>query len=205
MRRRERASGALFHSLSEFAYIMLFLTLGAAVFLYAESRAARARAAEYAAENERLTEEVQFLTEMLEEKRHGVVPCWRRPEGVIPKVVGRIVIHGEASFTVERTADGRSVRVPRDRARSERGPGAERDDAGAAGAAAGTSGPDEEPGTPMERLDGAMRSLFAEDLRYAGGKNCYLRVAIENETNDYALYDEVASVVTGAGMVVARD
>jgi hypothetical protein len=30
-------------------------------------------------------------------------------------------------------------------------------------------------------------------------------VAIENETNDYAVYEKVAQVVTGAGMVVARD
>ncbi|MFP4638705.1 MAG: hypothetical protein ACLFM6_09735, partial [Spirochaetaceae bacterium] len=56
-----------------------------------------------------------------------------------------------------------------------------------------------------EGLDASVRSLLAEDLRYAKEKTCYLRVAIENETNDYALYEEVAEVVTDAGMVVARD
>jgi hypothetical protein len=170
MRRRQRGSGALFHSLSEFAYIMLFLSLGAAAALFAQNRLLEARAADYAAENERLAAEVAFLTEILEEKRHGVVPCWRRPEGAVPMVVATIVIHDRTSFTVLRTASGSSVQVG-----------------------------------VREDLDAAVRSLLAEDLRYAGAKSCYLRVAIENQTNDYALFEEVASVVTGAGMVVARE
>ena len=185
MRRRQRGSGALFHSLSEFAYIMLFLSLGAAAALFAQNRALEARAEEYAVENERLTAEVAFLTEILEEKRHGVVPCWRRPEEAVPKVVATIVIHDEAEFSVTRTASGQSVQIGAGKA-----------------AAAAVETP---AGGPRERLDASVRSLLAEDLRYAGARTCYLRVAIENETNDYALYEEVAEVVTGAGMVVARD
>jgi hypothetical protein len=57
----------------------------------------------------------------------------------------------------------------------------------------------------VERLDAELRSLLSEELRYAGEKSCYLRVAVENETNDYALYERVAAVITDAGMVVARD
>jgi hypothetical protein len=182
MRRRQRGSGALFHSLSEFAYIMLFLSLGAAAALFAQNRLLEARAVDYAAENERLAAEVAFLTEILEEKRHGVVPCWRRPEGAVPKVVATIVIHDRTSFTVTRTASESSVRVGVQKAAAD----AVRED-------------------PREKLDERVRSLLAEDLRYAGAKSCYLRVAIENETNDYALFEDVASVVTGAGMVVARE
>ena len=199
MKRRQRGSGALFHSLSEFAYIMLFLSLGAAAALFAQNDALEARAAEYAAENERLTAEVAFLTEILEEKRHGVVPCWRRPEEAVSRVVATILIHEEAEFTVTRTANEDSVRIGADTA--------------AAKSASGRTGgrePAEAPGEPSadtayERLNASVRSLLAEDLRYAGTKTCYLRVAIENRTNDYALYEKVAEVVTGAGMVVARD
>ena len=198
MKRRQRGSGALFHSLSEFAYIMLFLSLGAAAALFAQNHALEARAAEYATENERLTAEVAFLTEILEEKRHGVVPCWRRPEEAVPRVVATIVIHDEAEFTVTRTASGDSVRIGADVAAE---PGSGR---------TGGREPAEAPGEPSadtarERLNANVRSLLAEDLRYAGTKTCYLRVAIENRTNDYALYEKVAEVVTGAGMVVARD
>ncbi|MFP4567211.1 MAG: hypothetical protein ACLFNX_11980 [Spirochaetaceae bacterium] len=190
MRRRQRGSDALFHSLSEFAYIMLFLSLAAALALFAQNDALEARAAEYAAENEELTEEVAFLTEILEEKRHGVVPCWRRPEEAVPKVAATVVIHDETSFTVTHTASGDSVGVAAD-----------------AAAESAAAAPDSESSRTggRERLDASVRSLLAEDLRYAGEKTCYLRVAIENETNDYALYEEVAEVVTGAGMVVARD
>ena len=199
MRRRPRDSAALFHSLSEFAYIMLFLSLGACVLLYAESRQARARAAAYAAENERLAEEVAFLTDMLEEKRHGVVPCWRRPEGTIDKVAGSIVIHDEGWFTVVRGADGYTVDVREARPEAARSLRA---------AAGGTEVVDMEPetaGSAIEVLDDTVRRVLRGELRYAGKKNCYLRVAVENQTNDYKLYEEVTSVVTGAGMVVAHE
>lgn len=176
MRRRPSGSEALFHSLSEFAYILLFLALGALAVLYVQATAAEARAQAYAEENERLAEEVAFLEEILEEKRHGVVPCWRRPEEEVPKVAGRIVIHDETSFTVLRGTEGRSVEVEASEAQKAK-----------------------------SELDEAMRKVLHEELTYAGEKNCYLRVEIENETNDFQLYDEVASIVTGAGMVVARE
>lgn len=176
MRRRRAGSDALFHSLSEFAYILLFLALGVLAVLFVQVTVAQAQAQAYAEENERLAEEVAFLEDMLEELRHGVVPCWRRPDSDIPMVAGRVVIHDETTFTAVSGTGGSSVEIEAD-----------------------------EPPEARSELEDAMREGLHDDLSYAGEKNCYLRIAIDNRTNDYELYDEVASIITDAGMVVARE
>lgn len=169
--RRSSSSPALLQSLSEFAYLLLFLTLGGALVLFGQIREAEERVRAAEAEVARLTTEVAFLTEILEEKQYGVVPCWRRPEGEVPPISARIVLHGPGHVSLLRTQD---------QARREL------------------------DGAPAELRD-SLLALLQGELRYAGGKNCYLRVAVENRTNDYSLYEQAADVVTEAGMVVAHE
>lgn len=74
-------SDAVVQSLSEIAFILFFLAIGAALLLYGKYETTRDALLETEVQRDSLEEEVAFLQEILEEKRHGVVPCWRRPEG----------------------------------------------------------------------------------------------------------------------------
>lgn len=178
-RTAQRRSDAMLYSLSEFAYILLFLSMGAAVLLYGRSvRAEReaeeltVRVAELQGEVEELTTEVNFLNELLAEKRYGVVPCWKRPEGVVPPVAGTVTINFSDEFVLKRNSSGRAVTV--------------------------RPSYDER----KQVLEVALSRLFASDLAYAESKNCYLRVTIENNTGSFHIYSDVLDVLGSLGFVV---
>jgi hypothetical protein len=173
--KRRARSDAMMYSLSEFAFILLFLSLAAAVLLLGRYADAAARAVSLEQEVSVLEQEVAFLNEILSEKQYGVVPCWRRPEQSVPPVVGTVTIHGRDVFSVARAADGRTVEI------------ASREDESA------------------DAIEGTLRSLFRQDLEYAGEMNCYLRVAVHNQTNSFTFYRNVADVVSGTGMVVVNE
>jgi hypothetical protein len=122
----------------------------------------------------RLAEEVNFLNELLAEKENGVVPCWRRPEGVVPPLVGTITIEGRDDILAIRESDGaaRSLVLPE-------------------------SGREE----VIARM---LAELFSEELRFSREKNCYLRLKIVNETNSFKFYQEVSNGAARAGIVVVQ-
>lgn len=174
-----RRSDAMLYSLSEFAYILLFLAMGAAVLFYGRTLEAQRRAAVLAeevtgllAEVEELSTEVDFLNELLAEKRYGVVPCWKRPEGVVPPVVGTLTIRYSDEFILYRTSSGKTVTVRTDY---------------------------ESRKVLLEEVIGDM---FAPDLAYATQKNCYLRMTIENNTGSFHIYSDVLDVLGRLGIIV---
>jgi hypothetical protein len=153
MHRDRRESQALMHSLSEFAYLLLFVVMGAALVLYGRAAELQRRAEEAEAlatqrgmRIEELREEVAFLNEMLSEKRYGVVPCWRRPEGRVAPVSARIVIHSDERVVVSPAGEpnrevvvaGRFAESSADAAGAGRAPGRGRAPAAAGMAAPGT-------------------------------------------------------------------
>lgn len=132
----------------------------------------------HAAAAEQLVEyeaEIAFLNELLEETRYGVVPCWRRPEAAVAPVVARVVIHADERFTVKRAAGADERLVQASEA------------------------------TVPTVLAPVLRELLATEMEYAGERNCYLRMEIENETDGYPVFREVASVAASLGIVVVNE
>ncbi len=177
-------SQVMLYSLSEFAFILLFLSVGAGALLYARWSAAEQQAAEFHSQIAALSEEVDFLNEILAEKRYGVVPCWRRPDSAIPTLVGTVTIHGSGAFSVQRTHDQQTLDI---------GPAEQQTGDGASG-----------DGEPL-LIRQAVRGLFTAELDYAAAKNCYLRLVIDNQTDSYAHYRGLASLVSGTHMVVVNE
>lgn len=168
MMRMRRGSAATYYSLSEFAYIFLFLSIGVLSILYAHH-------CENLKELAALKEEVNFLTEVLAEKENAVVPCWRRPDAIIPELVGTITIHNGISYSTTHTASGRTETI--------------------------AASPDERE----QILTSRLLKTFREEREYAAEKNCYIRVRIVNETNDFSLYKDLGQVLSRIGMVLVNE
>lgn len=166
-------------SLSELAFLLFFLAVAVVVLLYSESRTVRAELAASEAARATLEEEVAFLQKILEEKEHGVVPCWRRPEGAIPRVAGGIVVHAAGEYELWNGTSGERRQV-------------------------NTQTKSEEEQTEGYLTD-ALARLFGEERAYAGEQNCYLRLTVENRTGDYAPYEVATAAITDLGMVVAHE
>ncbi|TVR34680.1 MAG: hypothetical protein EA404_02115 [Spirochaetaceae bacterium] len=169
-------SDVMHYSLSEFAFILLFLAAGALALLYARYAAAEQLNAEYQSRIAELTAEIDFLGELLAETQYGVVPCWRRPDGGIPAVVGTLTIHAPGSLSAERTLGGRTLAIE---------------------AADGDS--------RAALIRATLAELFAAELAYADQKNCYLRLVIENRTDSYAHYRDLTSIVSRGNLVVVNE
>jgi hypothetical protein len=127
-------------------------------------------------------EEVAFLLELIEKmeyKKNAAYPCWIRPDGVIPEVAGTLIIHSPEYTEVSRT-NGGSGKI--DTSIDTGGQAARRD-----------------------ALFTNVRRLFQEDNQFASRNRCYIRVKVENRTNDYALFLETAQVLKSMGMVVVNE
>ena len=161
---RRGGSPALVYSQAEFAYILLFIALGALALLFLQYRAAK--------------EEVIFLLERIEEmeeKKDAAYPCWIRPDQIIPKIAGRVVIHSADFIELTRTNGGsREIRVV-------------------------------DADSRRDEVLSALRSMFREDTEFGSCNHCYIRVQVENLTNDYSLYLETAQVLRSLGIVVVNE
>lgn len=176
-------------SLSEFAFVLLFLSMGTAAVLLRISEEAQQEADRYAREARTLRAgiavlhediqtlelEVAFLNEMLAEYRHGVVPCWRRPDTIVPPVAGRIVIHHRDRYSIRRTGAAEAVVL------------------------------DTEPSTMATDLEEVIRTDFADQMQYAAENRCYVRIGVKNETNSFRFYQDVVDVVRRTAMVVVNE
>ncbi len=168
---RSQGSAALVYSQAEFAYILLFIALGALSLLFLQYRAGR--------------EEVMFLLErieMMEDKKDAAYPCWIRPDGIIPETAGLVVIHSADFIEVTRSSGGfQEIRLT------------------------GDQPADNKNNTRRDRVFTALRSIFQEDNQFASRNRCYIRVKVENRTNDYALYLETAQVLKSLGIVAVNE
>ena len=173
--RSHARSDAMMYSISEFAFILAFLCIGLGALVYGRYRAVEQIAEKQRVEIDVLTAEVVFLNELLEEKQYGNVPCWRRPDATIPFVVGRLTIHDAESISAARAAEA-AVRTVTLGGR-----------------------------TLEEALRPAVVDLFRSEIAYAGDHNCYLRLEVANETDNFPIYREVAAVVTRIGMVAVHE
>jgi len=166
-KRRSRSEAMLF-SITEFAFVLVFVSIAALGLLYAGYEASRGQARRLRQHVDTLETEVVFLQELLDEKQYGVVPCWRRPEQAVPPLIGSVRIAGPDSYALEHRAG--TVR-------------------------------ESEPA----RLIPDIQALFAPDIRYAAGANCYLRIAVSNETNSFAYYRKVSDELRQNGLVVVNE
>jgi hypothetical protein len=93
IRSRRKGSDIIYYSFSEFAFLLLFLSIGAGAAVTVSYLEARKVIEEQA-------REITVLNELLADKRYGVVPCWKRPEGAVPEVAGTVTIHSGSRLTV---------------------------------------------------------------------------------------------------------
>lgn len=187
MSQKPRPDAMLF-SLSELAFVLFFLAITAAVLIYQSHEDAQRKAEQLQADKTQLVREQEFLTasidslekevvflyEMLEEYRHGVVPCWRRPDSPVSPLIGAITIRSLSRYEILRTGSSEERVLAGTRREIE------------------------------ENLRETLPVLFREELAYAGANRCYLRISVRNETNLFSLYEKVVEVVSGHNMVVAR-
>ncbi len=129
-------------------------------------------------------EKVMFLLErieMMEDKKDAAYPCWILPDGIIPEVAGLVVIHSADFIEVTRSSGGfQEIRL--------------------------TGTGDAESEAPRRDLVfSAVRRIFQEDNQFASTNHCYIRVKVENRTNDYALFLETAQVLKSLGIVAVNE
>ena len=168
MRRKHPSSELMAFSFTELAFLLLILAIGTSAFFYAYYTKAQK-------EISVLKEEVNFLNEILAEKENAIVPCWRRPEGIIPKLVGTITIHSNISYSISHTENkhNETFEVTRE----------ERD----------------------QYITKRLLNLFKAERAYAEEKNCYIRMKIVNETNDFSIYKELGLVLRSLGVVLVNE
>jgi hypothetical protein len=169
-----RQSEALHFSMAEFSWIILFIAIGTAAFVWGRFSEASEEARTLRQEVTGLKEDINILNELLAEKENGVVPCWRRPEGVIPPLVGTIIIEGRYSILVSRDSDKSAAELVL-----------------------------EDDGR-KEAIQALLRDLFAAELSFSREKNCYLRIRIENRTDSFNFYQEAADAASKAGIIVVQ-
>lgn len=165
---RGSRSEAMLFSLTEFAFVLVFLCIAALGLLYAAYELGNRQVRSLQQLTDTLEAEVGFLRELLDEKQYGVVPCWRRPEQKVPPLIGSVRIAGQTEYEIEHRA--------------------------------GNS----HDSTPAHLLSD-IQALFAPDLTYAAEMNCYLRIAVRNETNSFAYYREVSDQLRRNGLVVVNE
>lgn len=112
---------------------------------------------------------------MMEDKKDAAYPCWVRPDGIIPEVAGLVVIHSADFMEVTRT-DGGFQEI---RMAGEL--------------------------SRHDQVFSSIRRIFQEDNQFASRNRCYIRVRVENRTNDYALYLETAQILRSLGIVAVNE
>ncbi len=105
-RRRGSGGTAVMFSLAEFAFLLLFIAIAAAGYLYGQWQYEAVRAA--AAER-------NVLAERLAKKENAAIPCWSCPGSTVPKISGTVTILGPETFSMSRNATGESVTLLADR------------------------------------------------------------------------------------------
>lgn len=168
-------STVLHYSLAEFAYILFFLSIGVLTLLFVRYMTAQEENAKLQLTVTELEEEVEFLNEILAEKENAIVPCWRRPDGVIPELVGTITINSPVEMELEHAGNGELRRI------------------------------ETPPEERTEILTGELLRLLRDERVYAEVKNCYIRMRIVNETNDFSLFREAAEVLKRIGVVLVNE
>jgi hypothetical protein len=171
------ASASMMHSLSEFAFLLAFVFLTASALLASGFLDLQAEREALALELEGARGQIAELNAelaYLREKQDAPLPCWQRPDGTIPEVAGILTIRSSRDFEFWHYDTGSLMLMEL---------------------------PFE---TRNERLAAALQDLFAPSLAYAAERQCYLRVRIINETRRFDLYDELAAMAAGLGLVIIR-
>ncbi|OQY34672.1 MAG: hypothetical protein B6241_03790 [Spirochaetaceae bacterium 4572_59] len=173
-----KSSAALHYSMAEFAWILFFLASAASIILYAEELRLQDLNRELLSQNESLIEEVDDLSFRLAEKENAVMPCWKRPDSLIPEIVGTIIIEGSRMIRFSHYSREETVLT--------------------------LSREDSTFGLSI-KVRAVLLKQFQWEREYAAQRNCYLRMKIINHTERYSLYQEVAEVLNGLGIVVVQE
>lgn len=181
----KQQSGAMIYSFSELAFLLFMIALVAAAVLFEQERHARREAAALAEERDTLLlhqdvltekiggleEQVDDLNKEIERLLGGSVPCDQRRGTSIPAVAGRVDIQ---RLTQYRLVNHRTQQV--------------------------TTFSSEDRAVPGAIVE-LTRDLFRDELAYAQRNTCYIRVAVANETNNFALFREVDSTLRRINIV----
>ena len=175
-------SDAMALTLSEIAFLLLSVSLVAAVMLaaalersQAAREAARAEALRLEAALAEREAEVAELNAQLEELLGGVVACYRRPGSAVPPLVATLTIAGRDEIRIDTHGAADPHRTLELRTA---------------------------PDTMQSDAQAALRSALATGLRAAAAESCYLRIAVRNETGSYSFYQHVEGAARDLGMVV---
>ncbi len=161
-------------SLAELAFLLLFLSIAAAGYLYGQWQQEAQRVESLYGDLRAVAAERSVLAERLAEKEHAAVPCWSCPGSTVPKISGTVTLVGPETFSVSKSATGESVTLQADRS------------------------------TYTSRMRTVLRRMFAGELAYSGKKNCYLRMHIENKTNSFTLYRHTSEILQELEIVIVE-
>ena len=177
MRSHKRRPGAsMYYSLAEYAYVILFLTIGISAFLHAENNRQREENEELErrlAQQHLTIQELQFELEKLREKEKAQLPCDAIEGPEIGNIVGVLTIKSTAAFEIVsvESSETRSIENIRE-------------------------------ALALAVLRDTVNEMFGELMSFADTNECFLRIRLLNETNDHSLYLKYKSALGVSGMVI---
>lgn len=175
-----RSSNTVIYSLSELAFVLFTLALAVTVFLAVELQNARAAATALRADNEALRQEVGALEDEVAdltaslERLLGGVVACWRRPDSPLPPIAATVTIKDPYRYVVTATGGASRLV------------------------------ETVPATAARAVEETLRSALAASRRYAAANGCYLRIAVDNRTDSYPLYQQIEEVVDALGMVVVH-
>lgn len=176
---RRKSNISIYYSMAEFVYVLLFVSIGIAAFLYMENGKYHEEIESLKIERSQLVQTVQHLQEELEklrEKEKAQLSCDAVEGSGINNIIAVVTIKSNTSFEIMKTrnSEKRSVEnVPEE--------------------------------LTLAVLRNSIEELFSDTISFSRVNQCFLRAQLLNETNDYSLYLKYKRILQESGIAVIVD
>ena len=173
---RPRKTGtAVYYSLAEYAYVILFIAIGVSAYLFTEYQSLREDNAKLQTRIDEMTVEIEELKRQLAEskQREAQLPCDAIIGSGVSATIGTVTIESATSYQIY------SVRTDSTK-RAE----------------------NISESLAIALLANDVEQLFAKSIEYAAENECFVRARLVNETNDFALFERYRTVLLNAGIAV---
>jgi hypothetical protein len=171
--RKRKESQSIYYSMTEFAYILLFLAIGISTILFFRYKNLVIELDQVQKEKEALEHDNEKLLKELKDllkKKDAYPACSKIPDSQIPNTIARVVVDNETTYAIynyvksdlshEKTTIYRSLQNKKYIDKTQ----------------------------IFQKFETDIKNLFKEERQYARKNECYLLVDFENNTNDYSLF-----------------